>query len=104
MKPKYIEVMATADSSVVKFHGKEKSEKYILTLMNIVSSLGYVWLSKFNFLCLASIRKCTNTMARILSVCFSQVSRIFQHKSIGAPIYFVVVKLVLLEKDPVRLV
>ena len=35
--PKYIEVMATADSSVVKFHGKEKSEKYILTLMNIVS-------------------------------------------------------------------
>ncbi|KAL9984449.1 hypothetical protein ACROYT_G006741 [Oculina patagonica] len=62
-KPKYIEVMATADSSVVLFHGKEKSEKYILTLMNIVS-------------------------------------RIFQHKSIGAPIYFVVVKLVLLEKDP----
>lgn len=37
-KPKYIEVMATADSSVVQFHGKEKSEKYILTLMNIVSS------------------------------------------------------------------
>ena len=38
IKPKYIEVMATADSSVVRFHGKEKSEKYILTLMNIVSS------------------------------------------------------------------
>ena len=36
-KPKYIEVMATADSSVVRFHGKVKSEKYILTLMNIVS-------------------------------------------------------------------
>ncbi|CAH3034862.1 unnamed protein product [Porites lobata] len=62
-RPKYIEVMATADSSVVKFHGKEKSEKYILTLMNIVS-------------------------------------RLFQHQSIGAPVYFVVVKLVLLEKDP----
>lgn len=39
--PKYIEVMATADSSVVKFHGKEKSEKYILTLMNIVSTVSY---------------------------------------------------------------
>lgn len=38
-KPKYIEVMATADSSVIKFHGKEKSEKYILTLMNIVSTM-----------------------------------------------------------------
>lgn len=62
-QPKYIEVMAAADSSVVKFHGKEKAEKYVLTLMNIVS-------------------------------------RIFQHKSIGAPIYFVVVKLVLLERDP----
>lgn len=61
--PKYIEVMATADSSVVRFHGKQKAEKYILTLMNIVS-------------------------------------RIFQHKSIGAPVYFVIVKLVLLEKDP----
>ena len=35
-------------------------------------------------------------------VIFPQVSRIFQHKSIGTPIYFVVVKLVLLEKDPVR--
>lgn len=62
-KPKYIEVMATADSSVIKFHGKEKSEKYILTLMNIVS-------------------------------------RLYQHKSIGTPVYFVVVKLVLLENDP----
>ena len=31
-----------------------------------------------------------------------QVSRLFQHQSIGAPVYFVVVKLVLLEKDPVR--
>ncbi|KAK2572947.1 A disintegrin and metalloproteinase with thrombospondin motifs 2, partial [Acropora cervicornis] len=51
-KPKYIEVMATADSSVIKFHGKEKSEK------------------------------------------------LYQHKSIGTPVYFVVVKLVLLENDP----
>ena len=42
-------------------------------------------------------------MAIIFFSAFSlQVSRIFQHKSIGAPIYFVVVKLVLLEKDPVR--
>lgn len=41
-KPKYIEVMATADSSVVQFHGKEKSEKYILTLMNIVSSFFFM--------------------------------------------------------------
>ena len=41
-KPKYIEVMAAADSSVVQLYGKEKSEKYILTLMNIVSNLlGY---------------------------------------------------------------
>ena len=37
-KPKYIEVMTAADSSVVQVHGKEKSEKYILTLMNIVSN------------------------------------------------------------------
>lgn len=36
-QPKYIEVMVAADSSVVQFHGKEKAEKYILTLMNIVS-------------------------------------------------------------------
>lgn len=54
-KPKYIEVMATADSSVVQFHGKEKSEKYILTLMNIVSSFffsckwpGYATILQFN--------------------------------------------------------
>ena len=35
--PRYVEVMATADTSVVKFHGKDRVEKYVLTLMNIVS-------------------------------------------------------------------
>ncbi|KAK3707207.1 hypothetical protein QZH41_019560 [Actinostola sp. cb2023] len=33
--PKYIEVMPAADSSVVMHHGKDKIERYILTLMNI---------------------------------------------------------------------
>lgn len=96
-KPKYIEVMATADSSVVQFHGKEKSEKYVLTLMNIVSSKAYV-------VCLADYLVSDDfTYGYNLFSAFSlQVSRIFQHKSIGVPIYFVVVKLVLLEKDPVR--
>lgn len=42
-QPKYIEVMAAADSSVVKFHGKEKAEKYILTLMNIVSKFLHIF-------------------------------------------------------------
>lgn len=42
-QPKYIEVMAAADSSVVKFHGKEKAEKYVLTLMNIVSKFLHIF-------------------------------------------------------------
>ena len=42
-QPKYIEVMAAADSSVVKFHGKEKAEKYVLTLMNIVSKFFHLF-------------------------------------------------------------
>ncbi|XP_020909865.2 A disintegrin and metalloproteinase with thrombospondin motifs 3 isoform X2 [Exaiptasia diaphana] len=36
---KHIEAMVTADSSVVKHHGKDKVERYILTLMNIVSRI-----------------------------------------------------------------
>ena len=34
---KYIESMAVADKSVVKFHGKDKVARYILALMNVVS-------------------------------------------------------------------
>lgn len=49
-----------------------------------------------------SLSSVISLKAIIVSVVSPQVSRIFQHKSIGAPIYFVVVKLVLLEKDPVR--
>lgn len=85
-KPKYIEVMATADSSVVLFHGKEKSEKYILTLMNIVSSLGYGMTPTWNsILCLEPIMKCPNAMAK-----FSLFTR---HRS---PEYFNTSPLVLL--------
>lgn len=36
-----IEVLLGVDDSVVQFHGKEDVQKYLLTLMNIVS----VWLS-----------------------------------------------------------
>lgn len=32
-----IEVLLTADFSVVEFHGREHIQKYLLTLMNIVS-------------------------------------------------------------------
>jgi hypothetical protein len=33
---KYIESMAVADKSVVKFHGKERVSRYVLALMNVV--------------------------------------------------------------------
>lgn len=36
---KYMEVLLAADQSVVKFIGKDKVEKYILTIMNIVNSI-----------------------------------------------------------------
>lgn len=35
-----IEVLLAVDDSVVRFHGKEHVQNYVLTLMNIVSSLG----------------------------------------------------------------
>lgn len=38
----YIEVLVVADKSVVDFHGKGKVEKYLMTMMNIVSDLGAV--------------------------------------------------------------
>lgn len=34
-----IEVLLGVDDSVVQFHGKEHVQKYLLTLMNIVSNL-----------------------------------------------------------------
>lgn len=36
-----IEVLLGVDDSVVQFHGKEHVQKYLLTLMNIVSSLSF---------------------------------------------------------------
>lgn len=35
-----IEVLLGVDDSVVQFHGKEHVQKYLLTLMNIVSGAG----------------------------------------------------------------
>ena len=56
-----------------------------------------------SILCLSGLLLSVISLVAIIFYFLSlQVSRIFQHKSIGAPIYFVVVKLVLLEKDPVR--
>lgn len=38
-----IEVLLTVDDSVVRFHGKEHVQNYVLTLMNIVSGLSTVF-------------------------------------------------------------
>lgn len=40
-----IEVLLAVDDSVVRFHGKEHVQNYVLTLMNIVSVLSYVFLT-----------------------------------------------------------
>lgn len=37
-----IEVLLGVDDSVVQFHGKEHVQKYLLTLMNIVSAAGWL--------------------------------------------------------------
>lgn len=39
-----IEVLLGVDSSVVQFHGREHIQKYLLTLMNIVSTIYYATL------------------------------------------------------------
>ena len=39
-----IEVLLGVDSSVVHFHGREHIQKYLLTLMNIVSAIYYATL------------------------------------------------------------
>lgn len=33
-----MEVLLTADSEVIEFHGREHVENYLITLMNIVST------------------------------------------------------------------
>lgn len=38
-----IEVLLGVDCSVVMFHGREHIQKYLLTLMNIVSISVYLW-------------------------------------------------------------
>lgn len=38
-----IEVLLAVDDSVVRFHGKEHVQNYVLTLMNIVSGLSTVF-------------------------------------------------------------
>lgn len=41
-----IEVLLAVDDSVVRFHGKEHVQNYVLTLMNIVSDLSAVSMVK----------------------------------------------------------
>lgn len=38
-----IEVLLAVDDSVVRFHGKEHVQNYVLTLMNIVSLVQITW-------------------------------------------------------------
>lgn len=40
-----IEVLLAVDDSVVRFHGKEHVQNYVLTLMNIVSPVRVFWLT-----------------------------------------------------------
>lgn len=40
-----IEVLLAVDDSVIRFHGKEHVQNYVLTLMNIVSPLYYLLIS-----------------------------------------------------------
>lgn len=42
-----IEILLGVDDSVVRFHGKEHVQNYLLTLMNIVSHCLYVFLLSF---------------------------------------------------------
>lgn len=43
-----IEVLLAVDDSVVRFHGKEHVQNYVLTLMNIVSGLSTVFSVKLH--------------------------------------------------------
>lgn len=45
---KYLEVLIVADTSVTAIVSKNKLETYLLTLMNIVSSTSYGYLSNKN--------------------------------------------------------
>ena len=45
-----IEVLLAVDDSVVRFHGKEHVQNYVLTLMNIVSLILSEWLTRFTLL------------------------------------------------------
>lgn len=53
-----IEVLLAVDDSVVRFHGKEHVQNYVLTLMNIVSSLGASHEITFSFGDTSTNRSC----------------------------------------------
>lgn len=48
--PRYVEVMVTADTKMVRHHG-QNLQHYILTLMSIVSKLKFLNINNFSYFC-----------------------------------------------------
>lgn len=59
-----IEVLLAVDDSVVRFHGKEHVQNYVLTLMNIVSLLGASHDITFSFGDTSTNRSCRERFKR----------------------------------------
>jgi len=55
--PRYVEVMVTADTKMVRHHG-QNLQHYILTLMSIVSKLQFINISNFSYFCSVDVLFC----------------------------------------------
>lgn len=66
--PRYVEVMVTADTKMVRHHG-QNVQHYILTLMSIVSKLKFINMSNFSYFCSVVFRSATSLSSGLTEFC-----------------------------------
>lgn len=66
--PRYVEVMVTADTKMVRHHG-QNLQHYVLTLMSIVSKLKFISMSIFSYFCSVAFSSAAFLSSGLIEFC-----------------------------------
>lgn len=66
--PRYVEVMVTADTKMVRHHG-QNLQHYVLTLMSIVSKIKFVSMSNFSYFCSVAFISAPSLSSGLIEFC-----------------------------------
>ena len=104
----FLQVLLAVDYSVLLFHGRDHIQKYLLTLMNIVSGNTYFYFSgRWIFqnlewmVRLSDILYSIMNISALFSLYLFQVNEIYQDHSLGANINVVLVRIIMLSPSKV---